>query len=189
MNYIWGGMLIASIITSLLSLKPIDATAVMSTAAIESIELCIRLAGGFALWSGFIAIVKEIGIAGWIAKLVTRPLQFLLPSLKGNAPAQEAVTVNLVSNMLGLGNAATPAGLRAMKYMATNGSERATDAMCMFIIINATSVQLLPTSVIALRAAAGSASPSSIVLPTILATTLSTFLGIVLCLILRGEKK
>lgn len=163
--------------------------AVMSESAVQTMQLCIRLAGGFALFGGLIAVVEACGVTQTLTHLARAPLRALFPGIIHNEAARAAISENLIANAMGLGNAATPAGLRAMEAMRDRCREgRATDDMCMLLVLNATGVQLLPTGVIALRAAAGSAAPASILLPTILSTALSTAAGIAICLICRQRR-
>ena len=151
----------------------------MLEAAGEAVNTAVSLAGGFGFFCGMLAILRQSGAVGWISGKA-RPF---LRRLFGNGLTEEAlesVTLNLTANMLGLGSAATPMGLEAARKMSGKG-EAASNALCLFLVINASSVQLMPTSVIALRAAEGSAAPGSVVLPTLLATAISTLTGIIAC--------
>lgn len=160
----------------------------MTQAAMDAVSLCIRMAGGFALFTGLLEIVRESGAMQGLQRLLARPMACLFPGVDPQGEAAQAMSVNIAANMLGLGNAATPMGIRAMEALGRERrGEAATDAMCMFMVLNASSVQLFPTSVVALRSAAGSADPTSIVLPTLLATAASTVTGILACkLMARG---
>jgi spore maturation protein SpmA len=156
------------------------------SAVMDAVQMALKLAGGFALWSGMLAIVERSGAIRAATRAFAPLLGRLFPRVKKGSPALEAMAMNMTANMLGLGNAATPMGLRAMRLLgedAPNGGA-ATDAMCMFLVINASSLQLFPSTVVALRAAAGSASPASVVLPTLLATLVSTVVGIAACALL-----
>lgn len=160
----------------------------MTRSAVEAVQLSIRMAGSFALFTGLLEIVRESGAMRLLQRLLRRPLAFLFPGVDPQGEAAQAMSVNIAANMLGLGNAATPMGIRAMEALGRGrGGDAATDAMCMFMVLNASSVQLFPTSVVALRSAAGSAAPASIVLPTLIATAVSTATGIFFCkLFARG---
>lgn len=165
--------------------------AVMSESAIETAMLCVRLAGGYALFGGVMAVMAACGVTRGLERLLRAPLRRLFPGLQGNPEARTAVSENLIANIAGLGNAATPAGLRAMKAMRVHAQisdDAATDDMCMLLVLNATGVQLLPTGVMALRAAAGSASAGSILLPTLCATSLSTAVGVAVCIACRRKR-
>lgn len=151
-------------------------------AAQEGVQTAISLAGGFALFCGMMGILRASGTAEKLARRMEKPLRLLL-GRGANPEALPFVALNLTCNLLGLGNAATPMGLEAARRMGDGG--RASDALCMFLIINASSVQLLPTTVIALRSAAGSLSPGDIVVPTIIATGISTMVGILSCKVME----
>ena len=184
MNGIWAVLVVGGGLSALWAGRAGD----MTQAVIDAVNLCIRMAGGFTLFTGLLEIVRESGAMRGLQRLLARPMARLFPGVDPQGEAAQAMSVNIAANMLGLGNAATPMGIRAME---ARGRERhgdaATDAMCMFMVLNASSVQLFPTSVVALRSAAGSADPASIVLPTLLATGASTLVGILACkLMSRG---
>ena len=153
-------------------------------AAGDAVEAAIAMAGGFAFFCGLMEILRRAGAVAFLARHLAAPLRKLM----GNDlpdDALEPVTLNLTANLLGLGNAATPMGIAAAKRMAAG--DRAGNALCLFLVINASSVQLMPTSVIALRAAAGSSAPGAVVWPAFLATLCSTAVGVLACKI--AEKK
>lgn len=150
----------------------------MLDGASEAVTAAIGMAGGFGLFCGLIGILRQAGAAEALSRYLAPVLRRLMgPSLPPDA--LESVAMNLTANMLGLGNAATPMGVEAARRMAADGG--VSNALCMFLVINASSVQLMPTSVIALRAAAGSADPGAVILPTLGATALSTLTGILAC--------
>lgn len=184
MNIVWGILLgCASVFSCIVD---VNALTILTESAVEAVQLCLRMMGGYALFCGILSIVEACGGAAWLAHGLRTPLKVLFPGIASHNRAREAVSENLTANMLGLGNAATPAGLRAMHEMKTqNECVYPTDDMCMLLVINATGVQLVPTGVIALRAAAGSVSAASIVLPTLFATAVSTAVGVAVCLLCR----
>ena len=144
----------------------------------EGVAAALGMAGGFAFFCGMLAIVRRAGAVEALARALAPGLRRLMgPRLPQDA--LESVTLNLTANALGLGNAATPMGVEACRRMAA--ADGASNALCLFLVINSSSVQLLPTTVIALRAAAGSGAPGSIALPAFLATAFSTLTGIVAC--------
>ena len=146
----------------------------------DALETSFTLMGGFIFFGGITGILEKAGAVTWLRRRLHRPLQWLFgPDI--SSEAMEAVTMNLSANMLGLGNAATPMGMRAARLMTPPGAQTPSAALCMLLVINATSVQLLPSSVIALRSAAGSARPDMIVWPSLAASTVSTLVGILLC--------
>lgn len=146
----------------------------------NAITIAIGLAGILALWMGLLRIADEAGLTRKLASLLRPALSRLFPEVPRDHAALDSMALNVSANMLGLGNAATPLGLRAMEQLQTlNGNPRvATDAMILFLVINTSSVQLIPATVIALRAANGAPAPTDVVGPTLLATTVSTVVGI-----------
>ena len=150
----------------------------MLSGAQEGVTAALTMAGGFAFFCGWIGVLRRAGAVTILARGARRPLRRLLGAGL-TEDALEPVAVNLAANALGLGNAATPFGMEAARRMASG--DAAGNALCMFLVINSSSVQLLPATVIALRAAAGSADPGGIALPALIATALSTLVGIVSC--------
>ncbi|HWV38523.1 MAG TPA: nucleoside recognition domain-containing protein [Vulgatibacter sp.] len=145
-----------------------------------AITLAIGLVGMLALWSGLLRIAQEAGLTALLSRAVAPLMRRLFPDVPKDHPAVAAMTLNLAANVLGLGNAATPIGLDAMEKLQTlnRRKDTATDAMVLFLVINASSVQLVPATVVALRAAGGAAAPADVVGPTLLATFVSTVVGI-----------
>ena len=132
-------------------------------------------------------VLRACGAADALARAMEKPLSRLFRFAPGEEEALSDISLNLSANMLGLGGAATPAGISAMKTMArANPDGRASNAMILFLVVNTSSVQLLPTTMIALRAQAGAANPADIVLPTLLATAASTVCGVGICRLLAG---
>ena len=165
-----------------------DATlAAMLSGAGEAVTLCLELAGAYLLFCGLIGVVKRAGGMEALGRRLSGPVRWLFPGAGG---AAAAIALTLSANVLGLGNAATPFGLAAMRELEKVNPHpgRATDDMCAFIAINASALQLLPTGVIALRASAGSAAPADIVVPTILATLASTAAAVLLCKLVTGKR-
>lgn len=145
--------------------------------------LLLELAGAYAFFGGMMEILRECGAADALARALKKPLSRLFRFAPGEEAALSEISLNLSANMLGMGGAATPAGMTAMRKMArANGNDgRASDAMILFLVINTSSVQLLPTTMIALRAQAGAANPTDIVAPVLAATTVSTICGAAMC--------
>jgi len=145
-----------------------------------AVTLAIGLVGMLALWSGLLRIAQEAGLTALLARAVAPLMRRLFPEVPKDHPAIAAMTLNMAANALGLGNAATPIGLDAMEKLQTLNQRRdtATDAMVLFLVINASSVQIVPATVVALRAAGGAAAPADVVGPTLLATLVSTVVGI-----------
>ena len=179
LNIFWGGLVGISLLYGTARGQGEAVAAALLDGAAEAVRTAIGMAGGFAFFCGMMAIPRRAGAMEWLGKRLSRPLRRLLgPTLPDDALAP--VTMNLAANALGLGNAATPMGLEAARRMGGNGPA-ASDALCLFLVINASSVQLLPTTVITLRAAEGSTAPGAIAGPAFLATLISTVVGIVSC--------
>jgi spore maturation protein A len=145
-----------------------------------AVELAIGLIGIMALWLGLMKIAEEAGLIARLAGALKGITRRLFPDVPPDHPAMGAMIMNISANMLGLGNAATPLGLKAMEELNKLNQKPgvATDAMCTFLVINTSNVQLIPATVIAIRAAAGSANPTEILGPVIVATTVNTLVGV-----------
>jgi spore maturation protein SpmA/spore maturation protein SpmB len=152
-----------------------------------AVEFTLGLIGVMALFLGLMHVAREGGLLAWIARKLGPVLTRLFPDVPADSPAMSAMIMNLSANVLGLGNAATPFGLKAMVELEKLNPRPgvATDAMALFLAINTTSVTLLPTGVIAVRAALGSQAPAAIWVPTLVATLASTLVAITMCLVLR----
>ena len=154
----------------------------------EAAALLLNLAGAYAFFGGLLGVLRESGAADALARTMKKPLSRLFRFAPGEVEALGNISLNLSANMLGVGGAATPAGIAAMQTMArANPNGEASDAMILFLVINTSSVQLLPTTMIALRAQADAANPADIVLPTLLATAVSTVCGVAACRLLAGK--
>lgn len=177
MNVLWILMTTASLAVLLVT-HPADALPSMLGAANTAISACFGLLGVYLVWLGLFEIVDKSGVNAVLA----RGLRPVIRLLYGDIPplAAERLTLNMSANLLGLGGAATPMGIAAMQAL-DDGTGRATDAQIMLVVLNATSLQLLPTTLIGIRAAAGAVSPADIVLPGFITTAVTTAAGIVLC--------
>ena len=146
----------------------------------DAIELSFNLLGSMCLWSGIMNVASSTSLVRNIAKSLNSVLNFLFPDLKNNKKIKKEISMNMVANILGLGNAATPLGLKAMKSMQEENDKKDTlsDSMMMFIVINTASIQLIPTTVIAIRSSLGSNNPTAIVFPTWVATIIAAIIGI-----------
>lgn len=178
LDAVFGGLLGISLLWGMARGTGGDVMAAALQAAGEGVETALKLAGGFAFFSGLMGILRSSGVMEGLARRLRPTLRWLFGS---GLPEDAApyVTLNLAANLMGLGNAATPMGVEAARRMAAG--EAAGAALCLFLVVNSSSVQLLPSSVIALRAAAGSRDPGSIILPTLLATGISTLVGVAGC--------
>ena len=146
----------------------------------DAIELSFNLLGSMCLWSGIMNVASSTSLVRNIAKSLNPVLNFLFPDLKNNKKIKKEISMNMVANILGLGNAATPLGLKAMKSMQEKKKKKDTlsDSMMMFIVITTASIQLIPTTVIAIRSSLGSNNPTAIVFPTWVATIIAAIIGI-----------
>ena len=185
MNKIWLIMMLASFLV-LLFVDPGATLSTMIDASTDALTLCIELCAVYAVWLGLLEIVDASGLGKKLAKLL-RPLIKKLFRVD-NEEIEKMIALNMSANILGLGNAATPMGIKAMQAM-DDKSGKATFSMMMLVVVNATSIQLLPSTVIGLRSNAGSANPSDIILPTILATIVTTSIGIMLVILSDKIKK
>lgn len=183
MNGIFSAMLLAGVIYAALTGQADAAQRALLSGGEQAVELCLSLAGAYAFFGGVMGLLAESGLSGALAAALRRPLSRLMRFAPGEEKALPDVCMNLAADMLGMGNASTPAGLRAMRTMASaqKSSGQASEAMLLFLVLNVTSVQLLPTTMIALRAQAGAANPADIVLPTLLSTAAATASGVLGC--------
>ena len=179
MNKIWLFMMLISI-GVLIFVDPGATLDAMIGASTSALELCIELCAVYAVWLGLLEVVDVSGLGQKLARLL-RPLIKKLFRVD-NEEIQKMIALNMSANMLGLGNAATPMGIKAMQAL-DDGSGKANFSMIMLIVVNATSIQLLPSTVISLRSNAGSADAADIILPTLLSTIVTTGLGIAFVLI------
>ncbi|MCR5737185.1 MAG: nucleoside recognition protein [Eubacterium sp.] len=187
LNYIWGGMIIISVMFSFITGR----TGTVGNAAIESskeaVELCITMLGVMSLWMGLMEMAKNNGVLKKMERLLLPFIGWMFPEIPKTHPARQYMVTNIVANILGLGWAATPAGLQAMeklaKYPVHKNWEKhvATDEMCTFLVLNISSLQLIPVTIVAYRNQFGAENPSAIVVPAILATFASTMTGILYC--------
>jgi len=177
LNYIWFGLIFISVVVGTITDRIDQVTEAAISMSKTAVEIAIGLIGIMALWLGIMKIAEESGLINIIAKLI-RPITIrLFPDVPRDHPAIGSIVLNMAANMLGLGNAATPLGLKAMKELQSINEQKdtATDAMCTFLAINTSSVQIiLPATVVGLMGA----SSSQIFITTIFATTMSTIAAI-----------
>lgn len=157
-------------------------TAALTEGAEHAVSFAFALIGLLSFWSGMLKLADEAGWTAALSRLLAPAVRWLFPSVPKEHPASASIVMALGANLLGLGNAATPLGLRAMKDLAELNPVKgvASDAMCTFLALSTSSVTLIPGTVIAVRAAAGSADPGAVVAATFVATTASTLVAVVL---------
>lgn len=181
MNYIWVGLVVLGAVFGVVNGTIADVQQSIFDFAATGAEIAIGLMGTLCFFCGLMRVAEEAHLTDWLGRVLRPVLVRLFPDVPAEHPAMAAMVMNIAANVIGLGNAATPFGLAAMKELQklNQTKDMATDAMCMFLAINTSSVTLLPTTLIALRSAAGSANPTEIVGPVILATIISTATGII----------
>lgn len=185
MSKIWLFMMISSLFVLLIT-EPAQTVMIMMGASADGIQMCIEFLGIYAIWLGILQVLDDTKLSHKLSYLLRRPIRWIFGET--DEETEKNICLNVSSNILGLGSAATPFGIKAMQGM-DKGSEIATKSMIMLVVINSTGIQVLPTTVIGLRALAGSVSPSCIIWPTVVATFLPTFLGIFLVkMFYKGSK-
>jgi len=164
-------------------------TAIASSA--EGVEVCFRLLGVLAFWMGIMKIAEKSGLINLLTLKIRPILRFLFPDIPDGHDAQKYIATNIIANVLGLGWGATPPGLLAMKALQELNlkKDEASNAMCMFLIVNISSVQLISVNIIAYRAQYGSRNPSEVIGPSILATTISTIVAIIFGKLMERRNK
>lgn len=182
MTWIFGGMTAVGLILYIAAGRGAEGLAALLTGAEQAVELTISLAGTYVLWMGLMNIASEAGLIKKLAAAMKKPLGRLMPEA---GDAMGPITLNLAANFFGLGNAATPFGVAAVKNLS-RGDGVATDDMCMFLALNSSAIELMPTTVIAIRTACGAADPYDIVLPTFAASVISAFAAVISCKLLAG---
>lgn len=175
-DLIWLLLIVGGVLTAAAHGQVAEVTDAAMTGAQLGVETIISFAGIMIFWLGISRIAEEAGLINALARAMAPIFKFLFPGIPREHPALGSVMMNLSANMLGLGHAATPFGLKAMQELQklNDQPDRASDAMCTFLALNTSSVTLIPATVIALRASAQSANPTDIVIPTLVATLAST---------------
>ena len=185
MNVIFAVIVVASLVM-ICFISPENAVSFMLQGTTEAVTLTVKLIAVYALWTGFLKIMQDVGVDRKINALLSPLTARLFKEESDKARAH--ISVNFTANMLGLGGVATSSGIEAVKEM-DRGGDKITPAMTLFYMINVTSIQLLPTTVVALRGEAGSASPSDIILPSFLATFFTTATGVFAVFLIERLKR
>ena len=195
MDLLWAGMLLCGMIYAAFSGNLEAVTEIILSSAKEAVQLGIGMAGVLAFWTGLMEIAQDCGLVNRLTRSIRPVIRFLFPDIPDGHRAQEYISLNMIANMLGLGGAATPAGLEAMKALEQIEEERrngrragrkrpkctASNEMCTFLILNISSLQLIPVNMIAWRSQYGSSNPEAIVGPALLATACSTLTAVIYC--------
>ncbi|MCM1217444.1 MAG: nucleoside recognition protein [Lachnospiraceae bacterium] len=213
LNYIWAFMILVGVIYGAITGRMADITNAALDSAGDAVSLCITMIGVMALWVGLMEIAQKSGLIAKLTRGIQPFINFLFPRIPAGHPAREYISTNLIANVLGLGWACTPAGLKAMEELAKLEAERgnqaylpaeeqrkndrtagfsasenikkqeriASNEMCTFLILNISSLQLIPVNMIAYRQQYGSVNPAGIIGPAIVATAVSTGVAVVYC--------
>lgn len=199
MNYLWAGMMLVAIVYGSIHGTVPEVTQAALDSSKEAVNLCITMLGILSFWMGLMQIGSASGLIRKMTGGIRPILGWLFPRIPKNHPAMEQIAVNCIANILGLGWAATPAGLRAMEELKNLEEDRrkkklpgpasppgvASNEMCTFLVLNISSLQLIPVNVIAYRSQYGSVNPTAIVGPAIIATTISTVVGVAVCKLMK----
>lgn len=190
MNYIWVALVAIALIAGAITGNIAAVQDAVFSFSDTAVEIVIGLVGVMVFWMGLMKVAEEAGLTEKLGRVIRPIMKRLFPDVPEDHPAMSSMVMNMAANMLGLGNAATPFGLKAMKDLQTLNKTKdvATDSMVMFLAINTSSVTLIPATILALRSAAGSENPTEVVGPIILATTISTITAICAAKLLSKTK-
>jgi len=181
MSWIWAGLLAVAVATAALNGRMAALTGAIAESAGRAVTLSLGLVGVMTLWLGLMKVAEEAGLVRILARAARPVMRRLFPEVPAEHPAMGAMMLNIAANMLGLGNAATPFGLRAMQALDELNPHpgTATDAQALFCAMNTASLQIIPASVVALRAASGASQPGDVIGPTLVATVAATVTAVV----------
>ncbi len=203
MNYLWAGMIIVGVVYGAFTGRMPELTNAALDSAKEAVTLCITMIGVMSFWMGLMEIATGAGLIEMAADKMGPVIYFLFPDIPEGHPAKKQIAVNFIANVLGLGWAATPAGLKAMDELEKLEEDRrrgrvpesvrkkgvASNEMCTFLIINISSLQLISVNMIAYRSQYGSVNPAAVVGPGIAATAVSTGVAVVFCKMMDRRKR
>ena len=178
MSVIWTVMVGASVLCALALGNGEAVAAAALEGAAAGVELCVSMTGVMCLWLGVMEIMRRSGMAAGLSRALRPSLRRLYPDFARDDGVMDAVSANVSANLLGLGNAATPLGLEAARLMASRTPGVASDSLCMLVVCNTASIELIPTTVASLRAAAGCAAPFDILPAVWLASIVSVAAGV-----------
>ena len=184
MTILWTGMAACALMCGLLTGRGEAVAAAAMKGAAGAVELALSMAGVLCLWSGVMEVMRQAGLADGLSRLLGPVLRRLFPQSADDRETMDAVAANVSANLLGLGNAATPLGLEAARRMARRSPGVASDSLCMLVVCNTASIQLIPATVASVRAAAGSAEPFDILPAVWLVSGLSVGVGVLACKVL-----
>ena len=186
-NYIWFSILVIGIVIGIVTGRGEIISNAIIASTTSSVELIIKLLGIMSLWCGIMKIAVKSGLTDKLAKILKPILRLILKEAGKDDKTLGPIVMNITANMMGLSNAATPFGIKAMENMQKINphEDTASDDMAIFLVLNAACIQIIPTTIISIRAAAGSNSPADIILPSILTTGMAGIVGIISCKILQ----
>ena len=189
LNILWGGMILLSAIFAIATASPGEWMDAAFSGAQGAVETLLSIAGMMCLWSGLMEIAKRAGVISFLSKLLRPVIALLFPSVKNNRECTDPIVMNISANLMGMSNAATPLGLKAMEALQKeNGrSSRPSDEMCRLVLLNTASIQLIPSTLLALRSAAGSSAPSEIIVPVWITSVCALLIGLLFCKLLERK--
>jgi spore maturation protein A len=190
-NYIWLALIVIGVVTGIVKGDAQGITDAAIESANTAVTLALGLIGVMTLWLGLMKVAEEAGIVNAIGRLLKPVMKRLFPEVPPDHPAMGSMVMNMAANLLGLGNAATPLGIKAMKELQDLNPDKdtATNAMCMFLAINTSSVTLVASSIIGYRVAAGSSNAAEIIGPTIIASIIGTAVAIIAAKLLEKASR
>ena len=192
LNILWPVFIILSFVYAIITGKVNDVNNGIFEALENAVELSITFLGTISLWNGIMEIAKNTTLINKLTNMLRPVIRRLFPELKNNEKVNQEISINMIANILGLGNAATPLGIKAMKTMQEDNERKdeLSNSMMMFILLNTASLQLIPTNVIAIRTSLGSQNPTSIIIPVWISSIVAAIVGIlfVKILIKKGRK-
>ncbi|MDW8802433.1 nucleoside recognition domain-containing protein [Clostridium sp. A1-XYC3] len=187
-NFIWFSILAIGIIFGIVTGRGAEVSKSIIVSADSTVKLVIGLAGIMCLWCGVVKVAERSGLTDKLAKLLRPLLGLIFKEAARDEKAMGAIVMNLTANMMGLSNAATPFGIKAMeelKRLNKNKDGVASNDMALFLVLNAACVQIIPTTVISIRAAVGSQNPAETIIPSIITTGIAAIFGVTMCKVLQ----
>ena len=189
MNAIWGYLMLFSLVIGILNGKTAELTSAILESAETTIESCLKIFGTIAIWSGIMKIAEKSGLMNKLQYMSYQLVKLLFPELKRESKAVNNIALNMTANIIGLGNMATPVGIKAMQELKKESKtkDKLSKSMVMFLVLNMASIQLIPTTVIGLRMSYGSQNAAEIVMPVLIASLVSAALGVLVVKIFYRE--
>lgn len=181
LNIIWPIFIIVSFIYAILNGRVAEVNSSIFESTKLAVDLSISLLGTMCLWNGIMQIASQTNIIKLLGKILNPIMKKIFPDIKKEEEVHKEISMNIIANIMGLGNAATPLGLKAMKSMQEKNEDktRLSNSMAMFIVLNTASVQIIPTTVIAIRSSLGSANPTAMIVPVWIATVFAALAAII----------